>query len=508
GGGGGLGGQGGGHGGSAGPGTGTLGGQAGSGGVGGYGGGYDATHMGGRGGSTTGGAGGVGVSYYSNGGNGATATNGTISIGGGGGGAGWDKVGGAGGNAVGGIYNASSGTITVIGTSTISNNIGAGGGGGGGGGQGSNASNGGIGGRGVGAIWNKGTLLMTAANFAALAGNAAASGAGGTAQGGGSTGTSPTSFSTIYNDGGVLNTAYSPPPTATIVVADTTLSIGETSLVTITFSEAVTGFTNADLTIPNGTLSAVSSSDGGITWTATFTPSVSISDTTNVITLDNTGVINGLGTAGVGTTNSNNYTVDTVRPTATIVVADNALKVGETSLVTITFNEAVTGLTNADLTIANGTLTAVSSSDGGITWTGTFTPTASITDTTNLITLDNTGVSDLAGNAGSGTTDSNNYAIDTVRPTATIVVADTTLTASETSLVTITFSEAVSGFTNADLTIANGTLSAVSSSDGGITWTATFTPSASVNDTTNLITLNNTGVSDLAGNTGSGTTNS
>ncbi|MGF6516397.1 hypothetical protein ABH912_003863 [Pseudomonas sp. BT76 TE3572] len=508
GGGGGLGGQGGGHGGSAGPGTGTLGGQAGSGGVGGYGGGYDATHMGGRGGTSTGGAGGVGVSYYSNGGSGSTATNGTISIGGGGGGAGWDKVGGAGGNAVGGIYNASSGTITVIGTSTISNNIGAGGGGGGGGGQGSNASNGGIGGRGVGAIWNKGTLLMTAANFAALAGNAAGSGAGGTAQGGGSTGTSPTAFASIYNDGGVLNTAYSPPPTATIVVTDTTLIIGETSLVTITFSEAVTGFTNADLTIANGTLTAVSSSDGGITWTATFTPTASISDTTNLITLDNTGVINGLGTAGVGTTNSNNYVVDTARPTATIVVADNALKIGETSLVTITFNEAVSGLTNADLTIANGTLTAVSSGDGGITWTGTFTPTASITDTTNLITLDNTGVSDLAGNAGSGTTDSNNYAIDTVRPTATIVVADNALKIGETSLVTFTFSEAVSGFTNADLSIANGTLTAVSSSDGGITWTATFTPNASINDTTNLITLNNTGIADLSGNTGAGTTDS
>ncbi|WP_256581216.1 Ig-like domain-containing protein, partial [Pseudomonas sp. FW305-60] len=504
----GLGGQGGGHGGSAGPGTGTLGGQAGGGGVGGYGGGYDATHMGGRGGTTTGGAGGVGVSYYSNGGNGATATNGTISIGGGGGGAGWDKVGGAGGNAVGGIYNASSGTLTIVGTSTISNNIGAGGGGGGGGGQGSNASNGGIGGRGVGAIWNKGTLLMTAANFAALAGNAAASGAGGTAQGGGSTGTSPTAVATIYNDGGLLNTAYSPPPTATIVVADTTLSIGETSLVTITFSEVVTGLTNADLTIANGTLTAVSSGDGGLTWTATFTPSASISDTSNVITLDNTGVINILGTAGVGTTNSNNYTVDTVRPTALIAFTDTALKVGETSLVTITFNEAVTGLTNADLTIANGTLTAVSSGDGGLTWTGTFTPSASITDTSNLITLDNTGVSDLAGNAGSGTTDSNNYAIDTVRPTATIVVTDTALRIGETSLVTITFSEAVSGFSNADLTLANGTLTAVSSSDGGITWTATFTPNTSVNDTTNLITLNNTGIADLAGNTGSGTTDS
>ncbi|WP_371919091.1 Ig-like domain-containing protein [Pseudomonas sp. GW456-L12] len=464
--------------------------------------------MGGRGGTSTGGAGGVGVSYYSNGGNGATATNGTISIGGGGGGAGWDKVGGAGGNAAGGIYNASSGTLTVIGTSTISNNIGAGGGGGGGGGQGSNASNGGIGGRGVGAVWNKGTFLITAANFAALSGNAAASGAGGVALGGGSTGTSPTSVATIYNDGGILNTAYAPPPTATIVVADSALKIGETSLVTITFSEAVTGFTNADLTIANGTLTAVSSSDGGITWTATFTPTSSITDTSNVITLDNTGVINGLGTAGVGTTDSNNYAIDTVRPTATIVVADNALRVGETSLVTITFSEAVSGFTNADLSIANGTLSAVSSSDGGITWTGTFTPSASITDTTNLITLDNTGIADLAGNAGSGTTDSNNYAIDTVRPTATIVVADSTLTAGETSLVTITFSEAVSGFTNADLSIANGTLSAVSSSDGGITWTATFTPTDGISDSSNLITLNNTGIADLAGNTGSGTTDS
>ncbi|MCP1481587.1 hypothetical protein J2Y88_003898 [Pseudomonas chlororaphis] len=508
GGGGGLGGQGGGHGGSAGPGTGTLGGQAGGGGVGGYGGGYDATHMGGRGGTSTGGAGGLGVSYYSNGGNGATATNGTISIGGGGGGAGWDKVGGAGGNAAGGIYNASSGTLTVIGTSTISNNIGAGGGGGGGGGQGSNASNGGIGGRGVGAVWNKGTFLITAANFAALSGNAAASGAGGVALGGGSTGTSPTSVATIYNDGGNLNTAYAPPPTATIVVADTALKIGETSLVTITFSEAVTGFTNADLSIANGTLTAVSSSDGGITWTATFTPASSITDTSNVITLDNTGVINGLGTAGVGTTDSNNYAIDTARPTATIVVADNALRVGETSLVTITFSEAVSGFTNVDLSIANGTLSAVSSSDGGITWTGTFTPSASITDTTNLITLDNTGIADLAGNAGSGTTDSNNYAIDTVRPTATIVVADSTLTAGETSLVTITFNEAVSGFTNADLSIANGTLSAVSSSDGGITWTATFTPTDGISDSSNLITLNNTGIADLAGNTGSGTTDS
>ncbi|WP_434729069.1 Ig-like domain-containing protein [Pseudomonas soli] len=297
-------------------------------------------------------------------------------------------------------------------------------------------------------------------------------------------------------------------PTATIVVADSNLSIGETSQVTITFSEAVTGFTNADLTVANGTLSTVSSSDGGITWTATFTPTNAITDATNLINLDNTGVSDAAGNAGSGTTNSNNYAIDTQRPTATIVVASPTLAIGQTSLVTFTFSEAVTGFTNADLTVANGTLGAVSSSDGGITWTATFTPNSTITDATNVITLDNTGVSDGAGNAGSGTTNSNNYAIDTVRPTATIVVANPTLVIGQTSLVTFTFSEAVSGFSNADVTVANGNLSAVSSSDGGITWTATFTPSSNITDTTNLITLDNSGVADLAGNAGSGTTDS
>ena len=59
---------------------------------------------------------------------------------------------------------------------------------------------------------------------------------------------------------------------------------------------------------------------------------------------------------------------------------------------------------------------------------------------------------DVAGNAGSGTTDSNNYAIDTVRPTATIVVADTAAERRRDLAGHDHFSEAVTGFTNADLT--------------------------------------------------------
>ena len=84
------------------------------------------------------------------------------------------------------------------------------------------------------------------------------------------------------------------------------------------------------------------------------------------------------------------------------------LKVGETSTLTITFSEAVTGFDNSDITLENGTLTAVSSSDGGVTWTGTFTPTDDIEDTTNVISVGTT-LTDLAGNAPLTGADTANY---------------------------------------------------------------------------------------------------
>ncbi|RMT58576.1 BNR repeat-containing glycosyl hydrolase, partial [Pseudomonas syringae pv. theae] len=572
---------------------------------------FSPAYLAGQGGNSSGGgAGGNGTPVgYTNGGAGGTATSSGRTIGGGGGGSGFDANGGRGGSAVGGIYNASTGTLAIIGTSTISSNIGAGGGGGGGG------TIGGNGGRGIGAIWNKGTVNITSSNNSAMTGNVGGSGAGGQGNGGtgSANGTSPTAVNNIFNDGGTLNVTYTAdttaptgtsiviantslssggtsavtftfsepvfgleiseitvpngtlsnlvttnnitwtatltassnisdssnvislslsavqdsagnigtgtvtsnnyavsdtvPPTVTVVVADTALAAGETSLVTFTFSEVVTGFDNTDISVANGTLTAVSSSDGGKTWTATLTPTANLTSTTNQISLNRAGVQDLSGNAGSGTATSNNYAIDTSRPTATIVLADNALSIGETSQVTITFSEAVSGFTNADLTVVNGTLSTVTTSNN-IVWTATFTPTNNITDSTNVITLDNTGVTDAAGNTGAGITNSNNYAIDTQRPTASILVADASLTAGETSLVTITFSEAVSGFTNADLTVPNGTLSTVTSSDGGITWTATYTPNNNVNDTTNLISLNNAGVSDLAGNAGSGTSNS
>ena len=102
------------------------------------------------------------------------------------------------------------------------------------------------------------------------------------------------------------------------------------------------------------------------------------------------------------------------------MVADSTLTVGETSLVTFTFWEAVSGFTNADLT-------ARTAADGGVLvgWRchldGVADPGGDLTDSTNLIRLADASVFDPAGNARSGAAASNNYAVDTARPT---VVAD------------------------------------------------------------------------------------
>ena len=295
------------------------------------------------------------------------------------------------------------------------------------------------------------------------------------------------------------------PPVANIAMSDTALSAGDTATVTIAFSEPVMGFTLADMIVQNGTLSNLASSDGGMTWTATFTPNTGVTQMTNAITLDTRGVTDLAGNAGTGIISSVNYAIDTQPPTATIALSDNVLKAGETAQVTIAFNEAVVGLDLADLRASNGTLSNLGSIDGGMTWTANFTPDLNVTAAANAITLDYSGVMDFAGNIGGGVVASGNYAIDTQLPTATITFSDSVLKAGETALVSVTFSEAVTGFGLADLSVSNGTLSNLTTGDGGITWTATFTPAAGM-DGTGQVTLNNAGVTDGAGNAGTGIT--
>ena len=210
---------------------------------------------------------------------------------------------------------------------------------------------------------------------------------------------------------------------------------GDAISVQVNFSEDVTVDTSGgtpSLKLETGSvdhsMSYVSTSGSSVTFSYVVQAGDSSADldyfSTAALSLNGGAIRNGNGTlvnlslAAPGTAGSlaanANLVIDAIRPTATIVVADDVLSMGEASLVTFTFSEAVTDFTNDDLTVGNGTLSSVASDDGGVTWTATLTPSAGVNDATNLITLNNAAITDLIGNAGTGTTDSSNYAIDTV----------------------------------------------------------------------------------------------
>ncbi len=293
-------------------------------------------------------------------------------------------------------------------------------------------------------------------------------------------------------------------PSATISVSDTQLSAGENAVVTIQFSEAVTGV--GGVQAAHGALSSFASADGGVTWTATFTPEAGQPATSTAITLDASSITDKAGNRGVGTVSSPAIAIDNARPTATLSLSDTALKAGETATLTVAFNMAVQDFSAASLTLGNASLSGLASSDGGKTWTGTLTPAAGVEQANNTVSLALGNIHGANGSAGSGTA-TVGYSIDTLAPGASIAISDTLLAAGEAATVTVTFTEAVNGFTSGALSAPNATLSAMASSDGGKTWVGQLTPSNAA-QSVNALTLNLSQVTDKAGNAGTGTATS
>ncbi|MCW8167465.1 flagellar hook-length control protein FliK, partial [Verminephrobacter aporrectodeae subsp. tuberculatae] len=93
-----------------------------------------------------------------------------------------------------------------------------------------------------------------------------------------------------------------------------------------------------------------------------------------------------------------------------------------------------------DIVCPNGTLSAPTANAERTVWTATLTPTANANAPTNTIRVNLAGVTDDAGNTGTGSAISANYSVDTRTDstglTATITLADTALSAGETTTVT------------------------------------------------------------------------
>jgi hypothetical protein len=268
--------------------------------------------------------------------------------------------------------------------------------------------------------------------------------------------------------------------------------------------DALSGITANFSAFGGGT--AVSATNSGGIWTASYTISAGSIDLANrnvsFSATDNAGNT-------TTTTDSTNAVVDSVAPTVTdgrINISGGtgtggAYKIGDT--VTATWNNTAGGDNNTD-TISSATVnfsafgggTAVSATNSGGTWTATYTITAGSIDLANR----NVSVTatDNAGNTTT-TTDSTNAVVDSVAPTVTdgrINISGGTGTGGAYKIgdtVTATWDNSGAGDNNTD-TISSATVnfsqfgggSAVAAINVGGIWTAAYTiTSGALNDVAN-----------------------
>lgn len=106
---------------------------------------------------------------------------------------------------------------------------------------------------------------------------------------------------------------------------------------------------------------------------------------------------------------------DSTTPTIVGLALDRAdFNAGHTATLTIEFSEAVQSPDATDFDTPNGTLSGFASADNGRTWSAVFTPALSADDVTNVITLREGSVRDLAGNFNAEAAYSINYIVDTI----------------------------------------------------------------------------------------------
>ncbi|WP_181176531.1 Ig-like domain-containing protein, partial [Mesorhizobium sp. B2-3-5] len=296
-------------------------------------------------------------------------------------------------------------------------------------------------------------------------------------------------------------------PTILIGTDDSALKIGDVAHLTFTLSEASTTFTSVDVVATGGTLSNFIGS--GTSYTADFTPA------TGSTTAATVNVAGGTFTDAAGNNNiaaaQLSMTVDTVAPTVTITDDEpgTANIAGGSVLYTFTTSESVgSTFTIADVTVTGGTVGALTQVGTSNVYNLTVTPTANLNAGTISVTVNQAGITDTAGNSGTGTVNAT-QAYDTKAPTVSVDIIAPDLPGGGTSQVKFVFSEVPAGFTASDIIVTSGSGSITSgptidaTDPTGKTYVATFTASPTfVGNAT--VSVSSGSYTDIALNPGSG----
>ncbi|WP_288380518.1 Ig-like domain-containing protein [uncultured Massilia sp.] len=301
------------------------------------------------------------------------------------------------------------------------------------------------------------------------------------------------------NDASTSNAAFTVDtvaPGLSITSDKAALAAGQTATITFTFSEAPAAFSDGAITASGGTLSSLAASADPNIYTAVFTPAANTASVAGQISVaagaytDVAGNNGGAASVSLGG--------DTLAPTLSIGTASATLKAGEQTTLTFTFSEAPAGFTQGDVTVTGGSLSGFAVSADPKVYTATFTPIASNTLAAS-VSVAAGAYADAIGNAGAA---SNTVAIggDTQAPSVTITSDRTVFKAGQGATLTFTFDETPVGFDSADIVASGGTVGALAATGDSKVFTATFTPTDSVNVLAGGIRVAGGGVMDAAGN--------
>lgn len=300
------------------------------------------------------------------------------------------------------------------------------------------------------------------------------------------------SYTDLAGNAGKGGFIYAAVPSVDTAAPAASISIALDGEVTISFSEPVKGFDASDVKVAGGTLlDLVQQPDGSwkghaVSNDPTGTPGkVELSIAAGGYT-DHAG--------NPGQAAAQSQTV----PSIDVTAPSSSIQLSADGDIVILFNEPVKGFDASDVKVAGGTLISLTEQADG-TWTGKVAANGT-TGTAGSIAVEVAASSytDLAGNAGQGST-----------AVQVIPIIDSTAPVSAMTLdadgsLRISFSEAVKGFDASDVQVSGGTVSGLSQQADG-SWTGHVTADGSTGASAPVtVTVADGSYSDLAGNAGKG----
>jgi hypothetical protein len=272
--------------------------------------------------------------------------------------------------------------------------------------------------------------------------------------------------------------------------------------ITVTFSEDVGGFEVDDFIVTGEATVAFKSFFDAMEFTLTITPNAE-KEGDVTLQIKASAVTDLAGNLNTDSTVTAAVPVDTMVPTAMITGVPNTEQNGA-FVVTVTFSEAVTGFAAADVAVTgDATVTNVGSPNNNA-YPVTITPNAGKEGNVTLQVKANA-VTDAALNANTASAVTAAVHIDTIVPTVTVTPPSGEQ--KDPFDVTITFSEAVDGFQQGDITLTGeATLTSLTGSDGDSEYTARITPDVTSEDDV-TVQVNANAVTDAAGNANTAASN-